>query len=165
MEEIRWRENWHVAASSNHFQLLQVATSLHLGSWFPKKEELEKVAQLMKTDPKDLRNLYKNSHWRELRLLILEKRSCRLNECTSEKFNGRELWKVFEGIIADWSSATFKLKDLTAESRVFLLRYWTSLLFAFSTSSQQRRPGTGSGVLRKRCLSALQDIGREEHPP
>ena len=32
------------------------------GSLFPKKVELEQVAQLMKTDPKDLGNLYKNSH-------------------------------------------------------------------------------------------------------
>ena len=40
-------------------------------------------------------------------------------ECTSEKFNGRELWKEFEGITIELYSATFQLKDLTAECRVF----------------------------------------------
>ena len=44
-----------------------------------------------------------------------------VNECTSEKFNGKELWKQIEGITAEWSSAALKLKDITAESRVF---YW-----------------------------------------
>ena len=94
---------------------------LHLGSWFPKKVESEQVAQLMKTDPKGLGNLYKNSHWRELGDAHSREVIIQVNECTSEKFNGRKLWKVFEGITADWSSTTFKLKDLTAESRVF---YW-----------------------------------------
>ena len=55
----------------------------------------------MKTDPKDLGNLYKNSHLRELGLVILEKGSFRLYECTSKKFNGREIWKVFKGITTD----------------------------------------------------------------
>ena len=32
------------------------------GVMIPKKLESEQVAQLMKTDPKDLGNLYKNSH-------------------------------------------------------------------------------------------------------
>ena len=54
VEETRWRANWHLEASSNHFQLLQVATSLYLWSWFPKKVELEQVAHLMKTDLEDL---------------------------------------------------------------------------------------------------------------
>ena len=75
----------------------------------------------MKNDPKDLGNLYKNSHWRELRLLISRKVIIWVNECSSEKFNGRELWKEFEGITAEWSSATFKLKYLTVKCRVF---YW-----------------------------------------
>ena len=59
----------------------------------------------------------------------------------------------------------FRLKDLTAECRGVLLSYWITLLFACSTSSQPKRPGMGSGVLRKRCLSALQEFGREERPP
>ena len=54
VEETGWRENWQAAASSNHFQLLQVETSLYLWSWFPKKVESEQVAHLMKTDPEDL---------------------------------------------------------------------------------------------------------------
>ena len=54
VEETGWRENWNVVASSNHFQLLQVATSLYLWSWFPKKVESDQVAQLMKIDLEDL---------------------------------------------------------------------------------------------------------------
>ena len=102
------------------------------GSWFPKKVESEQVAQLMTTDPKHLGNLYKNSHWRELRPLILEKWSFRLNECTSEKFNGREILKVFEGITTNWSSVAFKLKIITLRVE-YLLRYWTSQLTEGST--------------------------------
>ena len=46
-----------------------------------------------------------------MRLLILEKWSFRVNEFTSEKFNGGEIWKVFEGITAEIDLvATSKLK-------------------------------------------------------
>ena len=63
VEETGWRANKHVAASSNHFQLLQVETSLHLESWSPKKVGLEQVAQLMTTNQKkDLGNLNKSTH-------------------------------------------------------------------------------------------------------
>ena len=131
-----------MAASSNNFQLLQVETSLYLWLWFPKKVEWEKVAQLMKIDPKRPRHLYKISHWRELRLLILERWSFRVNEFTSKKFKSRLFYWGIE-----------------------LVR-WQKVLQLHSTpSSQPRRLGTGSGVLRNHCLSALQEIGREERTP
>ena len=117
--------------------------SLHLWSWLPKKVEPEQVAQLMKTDPQDLGNLYKNSHWRELRLLILEKWSFRLNECTSEKFNGREIWKVFEGINADWSNVALSWRSYCREQSIYwgieLVSWQRVLLFAFSTIFQPMR--------------------------
>ena len=54
VEETRWRVYWQVAASSNYFWLLQVATSLYLWSWFPKKVELEQVAHQVKANLEDL---------------------------------------------------------------------------------------------------------------
>ena len=50
---------------------------------------------------------------------------------------------------------SWKILLLSAES---LLSHWTSLLFACSTSSQPRKPGTGSRVLKKRCLDAFQEL-------
>ena len=54
VEEAGRRVHWQVEAYSNYFQLLQVATSLYLWSWFPKKVESEQLSHLMKTDPEDL---------------------------------------------------------------------------------------------------------------
>ena len=81
--------------------------------------ESEQVAQLMTTNPKDLGNIYKNSHLIELRLLILEKWSFKWMYFREIELKG--IVEEFEGITAEWSSAAFKLKDLTAEYRVF---YW-----------------------------------------
>ena len=89
------------------------------GSWFPKKVESDQVAQLMTTNPEDLGNVYKNAHWRELMQLIPKKWSFRWMYFREIQRKG--IVEEFEGITAEWSSAAFKLKDITAECRVF---YW-----------------------------------------
>ena len=77
----------------------------------------EQVAQLMTIDPKDLGNLNK--------IPIEEGWGCsfqgsdHLGECTSHKFNRREIWKVFEGITADWFSVAFKLKIILLRAECF----------------------------------------------
>ena len=155
--------NWHVVASSNHFQLLQLATSLHSGSWFPKKVELEQVAQLMKTNPKDVGNLYKNAHWREPRLLILEKGILRWMYFREVQWQGN-LWKEFEGLTAKWSSATFQLKDLTAECTVISESLDYSIVCLhhhFSTKETRNILGCPEETLFERSP----EVGREERPP
>ena len=133
------------------------------GVMIPKKVGLEQVAQLVTTDPKYLGNIYRNAHWRELRLLILYKWSFKWMYFREiqwkgivERFWGDNYWVIY---CSFWAEISY------CWVQGVLLSYWTSLLFACSTSSQPRRPGTGSGVLRKRCLSALQEFGREEWPP
>ena len=106
-------------ASSNHFQLLQVGTFLHLGSWLPKKVELEQVAQLMKTDPKDLGNLYKNSHRRELRLLILEKGSFRWINVLHINSTEGKCGKCLRGQLLFHLVVTFRLKIILLRAECF----------------------------------------------
>ena len=55
----------------------------------------------MKTNRKDLGNLYKKFPLKRVEAAHSRELIIQVNECTLEKFNGRELWKVFEGIIAD----------------------------------------------------------------
>ena len=55
----------------------------------------------MKTNPKDLGNLYKKFPLKRVEAAHSRGVIIQVNEYTSEKFNGRELWKVFEGITAD----------------------------------------------------------------
>ena len=65
--------------------------------------------------------------------------------------------------------ATFKLKIILMRAECFTEVLNQSVDRGFyclysPPSSQPRRPGTSSRVLRKRCLSALQDFCREERP-
>ena len=54
----------------------------------------------MKTDPKDLGNLYKKFPLKRAEAAHSREVIIQVYECTSEKFNGRESWKEFEGITA-----------------------------------------------------------------
>ena len=54
----------------------------------------------MKTDPKDLGNIYKKFPLKRDEAAHSRGVIIQVNECTSDKFNGRELWKEFEWLIA-----------------------------------------------------------------
>ena len=154
MEETGWSANWHVAASSNHFQLLQVETSLYLGSWFPKKVESEQVAQLMKNDPKFLGNIYKNAHWRELRFLIIEKWSFRWMCFREIQWKGfvERVWgdKLLSDLVHILS---WRILLLSAGCFIELLDQSTiCMLHQFSAKKTRNRLGGPEEVLFKRSL-------------
>ena len=167
VEETGWRANWHVAASSNHLTVAGGNFPIFV-FMIPQESGIRVGGSFNENWPRRPRHLYKISHWRELRLLILEKWSFKVNEFTQEKFNGGDYWSEFEGLTAEI--------ELVATSRLkFILlwvdfNYWgswtsqvTKVLKLYSPpSSLPRRPGTSLGVLRKRCLSALQEFGWEE---
>ena len=78
---------------------------------------------------------------------------------------------MFEGLTVETELvAASKLKFILLRADFDYCGNWTSqvtkvLQLHSPPSSQPRRPGTSSGVLRKRCLSALQEFGWEEQPP
>ena len=121
--------------------------------------------------PRRPRHLYKISHWRELRLLILEKWSFRVNEFTQEKFNGGESEVCLRGLTAEIEiEASSKMRFLLLRVDFDYWGNWTNqvievLQLHSLLSSQPRRLGTSLGVLTKHCLSALQEFGWEEQPP
>ena len=143
--------------------MLQVVTSLHLGSWSPKKVGSKQVAQLMTTNPKRPRKSFKNAQCRELRLLryFPGEESFRRNALQGFHWRkGKTIRKVFWEIICSnlvWYS-------LLAERNLLVLSLKTSILsFTAPSSSQgdQRKLGGPEKFLFERYLG----VGREEWPP
>ena len=101
VEGTRWRakEKWQHPQT---LPMLQVATSLYLGSQSPKKVGSEQVAQLMKTNPKKRpRQSFKSAQCRELRMLryFLGEKSFRWNALQGIHWEKRENCK--EGVLKD----------------------------------------------------------------
>ena len=86
-------------------------------------------------------------------------------ECTSRISLGREFLESVWGVnCREWSSTAIQLKDIAAKSRVSI-ESLDQYFVACSTQYQPRRPGIGSRVLRRCCLSTLQElVGRNGLP-
>ena len=158
-------DKWHHPQT---LQMLQVENSLHLRSSSPKKVGSEQVAQLMTTNPKRPRQYFKNAQCRELRWLIyFSRRRIIQEECTSwnslgKKGNCKEgVWEINCSNLI-WCSLLAERIDWQVQDW-----YWVSglvldyLLHLVPT----RETRASSGVLRSRCLSAIQElVGRNGLP-
>ena len=69
--------------------------------------------------PKRHRHFYKISHWRQLRMLIYERWSFKVNEFTHEKFDEADYWSEFEGLTAE--------TELIVAIRLKFLLLWADL--------------------------------------
>ena len=88
-----------------------------------------------------------------------------LGECISKDFMGKGICgRCLRGTTTEVIQYSFSAEGSYCQCR-FNTESLDQYLVACSTSSQPRRPGTGSGVLRRRCLSALQElVGRNSLP-
>ena len=157
VEGTRWREKdkWQHPQT---LPMLQVATSLHFGSWSPKKVGSEQVAQLMTTNPKRPRKSFKSTQCRELRLLryFPGEESFRWNALQGIHWvKGKTVRKVFWEINCSnlvWYSLLSWENWLISSGLVLSLKTGTWLLLHLVPARETR---ASSGVLRSHCLSAL----------
>ena len=137
----------------------------------PRESGIGAGGSLSEKWPRRPRNFYKISHWRQLRLLISERWSFRVNEFTHEKFDGGDYWSEFEGLTAETELiAAIRLKFLLLWAYLNYWGNWTSqvtegLKDISSTQYSTRRTKNMLGGPKEALSKISPRVGWEEQPP